>query len=87
MLKEVQPFAFHHSSERRKQAIAFLEKVRNDYMLRDKISTANNDDDLISIAKQAGFHPSTGDIWLYEDRNFKRKAALRGWYFHDLAHH
>jgi predicted ribosomally synthesized peptide with nif11-like leader len=56
-------------------------------MLRDKISTANNDDDLISIAKQAGFHPSTEDIWLYEDRNFKRKAALRGWYFHDLAHH
>ena len=56
-------------------------------MLRDKISTANNDDDLVSIAKQAGFHPSTEDIWLYEDRSFKRKAALRGWYFHDLAHH
>ena len=87
MPKEVQPFAFHHSSERRKQAIAFLEKVKNDYTLRDKISTANNDDDLVSIAKQAGFHPSTEDIWLYEDLSFKRKAALRGWYFHDLAHH
>ena len=87
MLKEVQPFAFHHSSERRKQAIAFLEKVKNDYTLRDKISTANNDDDLVSIAEQAGFHPSTEDIWLYEDRSFKRKAALRGWYFHDLPHH
>jgi predicted ribosomally synthesized peptide with nif11-like leader len=87
VLKEVQPFAFHHSSERQKQAIAFLEKVKNDYTLRDKISTANNDDDLVSIAKQAGFHPSTEDIWLYEDRSFKRKAALRGWYFHDLAHH
>ena len=87
MLKEVQPFAFHHSSERRKQAIAFLEKVKNDYTLRDKISTANNDNDLVSIAEQAGFHPSTEDIWLYEDRSFKRKAALRGWYFHDLVHH
>ena len=87
MLKEVQPFAFHHSSERQKQAIAFLEKVKNDYTLRDKISTANNDDDLVSIAEQAGFHPSTEDIWLYEDRSFKRKAALRGWYFHDLVHH
>ena len=86
MLKEVQPFAFHHSSERRKQAIAFLEKVKNDYTLRDKISTANNDNDLVSIAEQAGFHPSTEDIWLYEDRSFKRKAALRGWYFHDLTH-
>ena len=87
MLKEVQPFAFHHTSERQKQAIAFLEKVKNDYTLRDKISTANNDDDLVSIAKQAGFHPSTEDTWLYEDRSFKRKAALRRWYFHDLAHH
>ena len=87
MLKEVQPFAFYHASDRRKQAIAFLEKVRSDYTLRDKISTANNDDDLISIAKQAGFNPSTEDIWLYEDRSFKRKAALRGWYFHNLAHH
>jgi len=72
VLKEVQPFAFHHSSERQKQAIAFLEKVKNDYTLRDKISTANNDDDLVSIAEQAGFHPSTEDIWLYEDRSFKR---------------
>ena len=86
MLKEVQPFALPHSSERQKQAIAFLEKVKNDYTLRDKISTANNDDDLVSIAEQAGFHPSTEDIWLYEDRSLKRKAALRGWYFHDLAH-
>ena len=83
MLKEVQPFAFYHSSERRKQAMAFLEKASNDYKLREKISTANNDDDLVSIAKQAGFRTSTEDIWLYEDRSFKRKAALRGWYFNN----
>ena len=84
VLKEVQPFAFYHSSERRKQAIAFLDKVSNDYKLRDRISTANNDDDLVRIAKEAGFNPSAEDIWLYEDRSFKRKAGLRGWYFHSL---
>ena len=82
LLKEVQPFAFYHSSERRKQATDFLEKVSNDYRLRDKISSANNDDDLVRIANEAGFYPSPQDIWLYEDRSFKRKAGLRGWYFH-----
>ena len=81
MLKEVQPFAFYHCSERRRQAIAFLKEVNNNYKLRDKVSTANNDDDLVRIAKEAGFHPSTEEIWLYEDRNFKRKAGIRGCYF------
>ena len=84
MPKEVEPFAFYHSSERHKQATTFLEKVSNDYRLRDKISSANNDDDLVRIANEAGFYPSAEDIWLYEDRSFKRKAGLRGWYFHYL---
>ena len=67
-----------------KQAIAFLDKVSSDYKLRDRISTANNDDDLVRITKEAGFNPSAEDIWLHEDRSFKRKAGLRGWYFHSL---
>ncbi|WP_071840746.1 hypothetical protein [Synechococcus sp. WH 8020] len=49
--------------------------------MRDEISTENNNEELVSIAEEAGFHPSSEDIWLYEDRNFKRKAALRGCYF------
>ena len=81
LLKEVQPFAFYHCSERRKQALAFLKEVGNDHKLREKVSTANNDDDLVRIAKEAGFHPSTEDIWLYEDRSFRRKAGIRGCYF------
>ena len=80
LLKEVQPFAFYHASERRRQATAFLENVENDYKLRDKVSTANNDHDLVKIAKEAGYSVSADDIWLYEDRAFKRKAGLRGWY-------
>ena len=80
MLKEVPPFLFYHASERRKQAMAFLEKVSNDYRLRDKIRIANNDSDVVEIARQSGFTFSTDEIWLYEDRTFKRKVGIRGWY-------
>ena len=80
MLKEVPPFLFYHESERRKQAMAFLEKVKNDHLLRDKIRIANNDSDVVEIAKQSGFTLSTDEIWLYEDRTFKRKVGIRGWY-------
>ena len=80
MLKEAPPFLFYHTSERRKQAMAFLEKVSNDYRLRDKIRIANNANDVVEIAKQSGFIFSTDEIWLYEDRTFKRKVGIRGWY-------
>ena len=80
MLKEVPPFVLYHTSERRKQAMAFLEKVSNDYRLRDKIRIANNANDVVEIAKQSGFIFSTDEIWLYEDRTFKRKVGIRGWY-------
>jgi len=80
MLKEVPPFLFYHASERRKQAMAFLEKVSNDHILRDKIGIANNDSDVVEIAKQSGFSFTTDEIWLYEDRTFKRKVGIRGWY-------
>ena len=80
MLKEGPPFLFYHASERRKQAMAFLEKVNNDHKLRDRIRVANNDSDVIEIAKQSGFLLTTDEIWLYEDRTFKRKVGIRGWY-------
>ena len=80
MPKEVPPFLFYHTSERRKQAMAFLEKVSNDHRLRDKIRIANNDSDVVEIAKQSGFNFTTDEIWLYEDRTFKRKVGIRGWY-------
>ena len=80
MLKESQPFTFYHATERRKQAVAFLENVGNDYKLRDKISVANNDNELVKIAEEAGFRVSSEEIWLYQDRTFKRKAGIRGWY-------
>ena len=80
MLTEVLPFAFFHASERRRQATDFLENVKNNYELRDKVSTANNDNDLVKIAKEAGYSVSANDIWLYEDRTFKRKVGMRGWY-------
>ena len=80
MPKEVPPFLFYHTSERRKQAMAFLEKVSNDHRLRDKIRIANNANDVVEIAKQSGFIFSTDEIWLYEDRTFKRKVGIRGWY-------
>ena len=51
MLKEVSPFLFYHTSERRKQEMALLEKVSNDYRLRDKIRIGNNDSDVVEIAK------------------------------------
>ena len=53
MLKEVPPFLFCHTSEQRKQEVAFLEKVSNDHRLRDKIRIANNDSDVVEIAKQS----------------------------------
>lgn len=80
MLKEVPPFLFYHASERRKQAEAFLEKVRSDHRLRDKIRIANNDSDIVEIGKQSGYSFTTEEIWLYEDRTFKRKVGVRGWY-------
>ena len=80
MLREVPPFLFYHTSELRKQAMAFLEKVSNDSRLRDKIRISNNDSDVVEIAKQSGFTLSTDEIWLYEDRTFKRKVGIRGWY-------
>jgi len=80
MLKEVPPFLFYHASERRKQAMAFLEKVRSDHRLRDKIRIANNDSDIVEIGKQSGYSFTTEEIWLYEDRTFKRKVGVRGWY-------
>ena len=52
MLKEVPPFLFYHTSERRKKAMTFLEKVSNDHRLRDKIRIANIDSDVVEIAKQ-----------------------------------
>ena len=55
-------------------------KVSNDYRLRDKIRIANNDSDVVEIARQSGFTFSTDEIWLYEDRTFKRKVGIRGWY-------
>ena len=58
----------------------FLEKISNDHRLRDKIRIANNDSDVVEIAKQSGFTLSTDEIWLYEDRAFKRKVGIRGWY-------
>ena len=80
MLKEVPPFLFYHASERRKQAMAFLEKVRSDHRLRDKIRIANNDSDIVEIGKQSGYSFTTEEIWLYEDRTFNRKVGVRGWY-------
>ena len=80
MLKEVQPFAFYHASERRRQAEAFLENVESDYRLRHKISIANSDNELVKIAEEVGYRISSADIWLYQDRTFKRKAGIRGWY-------
>jgi predicted ribosomally synthesized peptide with nif11-like leader len=56
--------------------MAFLEKASNDYRLRDKIRIANNDSDVVEIAKQSGFTFSTDEIWLYEDRTFKRKIKF-----------
>ena len=80
MLKEVPPFLFYHSSERRQQAMAFLEKVSNFHRLYDKIRIGNNDSDVTEIAKQSGFTFTTNEIWLYEERTFKRKVGIRGWY-------
>ena len=64
MLKEVPPFLFYHASERRKQAMAFLEKVNNDYRLRDKIRISNNDSDVVEIARQSGLTISTDALCL-----------------------
>ena len=80
MLREVPRLLFYHTSERRKQAMAFIENVSNDNRLCDKIRIANNDSDVVEIAKQSGFTFSTDEIWLYEDRTFKRKVGIRGWY-------
>ena len=80
MLKESQPFTFYHATERRKQAAAFLKNVESDYRLRDKISIANSEKELVKIAEEAGYRVSLEDIWLYQDRTFKRKAGIRGWY-------
>jgi predicted ribosomally synthesized peptide with nif11-like leader len=80
LLKESQPFTFYHATERRKQAVAFLKNVGSDHRLRDKISIANSDYELVKIAEEAGYRVSSEDIWLYQDRTFKRKAGIRGWY-------
>ena len=45
-----------------------------------KIRIANNDSDVVEIGKQSGFTFTTDEIWLYEDRTFKRKVGIRGWY-------
>ena len=60
--------------------MAFLEKVSNDHRLRDKIRITNNNSDVVEIAKQSEFTFSTDEIWLYEDRTFRRKIGIRGWY-------
>jgi hypothetical protein len=46
---------FYHTSERRKQEMAFQENVSNDHRLRDKIRIANNDSDVVEIAMKSGF--------------------------------
>ena len=79
MLKEVPPFLFYHASERRKQAMAFLEKVSNYHRLCDKIRITNNDSDVAEITKQSGLTFTTNEIGLYEDRTFKRNVGIRGW--------
>ena len=55
-------------------------KVSNYHTLRDKVRIANNDSDVVEIAKQSGFTLSTDEIWLNKDRTFKRKVGIRGWY-------
>ena len=62
MLKELPPFLFYHASKRRKQAMAFLEKVSNHHRLCDKIRIANNDRNVAEIAKQSGFTFTTNEI-------------------------
>ena len=78
--KKVPPFLFYHTSERRKQAMVFLEKFSNDHRLHDKIRIANNDSDVVEIAMQSGITFNTDEIWLYEDRTFKSKVGISGWY-------
>ena len=77
MIKEVQLFSLYHASERRRLATAFVKNVENDNELRDKISTANDANDLVKIAKEAEYSVSSYDVCLYEDRTFKRKAGIR----------
>ena len=62
MLKEVLPFMFYNASERRTQAMAFLENVSNYHRLCEKIRIANNNSDDVEIAKQSGFTFSTDEI-------------------------
>ena len=80
MPKEIQSFAFYHYTERRRQAEAFLENVKSDYRLRHKFSIAKSDAELVKIAEEAAYRVSSADVWLYQDRTFKKKAGLRGWY-------
>ena len=39
-----------------------------------------NDSDVVAAAMQSRFTFTTYEILLYEDRTFKRKVGIRGWY-------
>ena len=44
------------------QLKAFLEKVKDDSSLQEKLKAAANPDDVVSIAKEAGFSISADDL-------------------------
>ena len=44
------------------QLKAFLEKVKGDTSLQDKLKAAANSDEVLAIAKEAGFSISTDDL-------------------------
>ena len=63
------------------QLKAFLEKVQSDISLQEKLNAATDAEDLLEIAKQAGFDISTKRA-IWQTMSWKvRLEVLNGWHF------
>ena len=79
------PFAFYsgriNQIKRDEQDLDnFLILIKQDWAIRQKINKSNDEDEVIEIAKSAGFNLPKDSFWLLESKDFKRYISRRGWY-------
>ena len=71
---------FQQCQQSEQDLCSFLSKLKDDSILQQKISQANNEDHVVAIALAEGFVLDKEKFWLYESKGFKRCVERRGFY-------
>ena len=71
---------FQQCQQSEQDLSSFLSMLKDDAILRQKISKANNEDHVVAIALAEGLVLDKEKFWLYESKDFKRCVERRGFY-------